>query len=303
MAEAWKRVVRAGRSDSHLNHAAPLICMWELPVHDRPAFLYLLITSMLVGIRRIRIVATLRNLPLFRWFFRTAPHRGLDPSYAEPGELGSSADAFLVCRSLIGANSRAPTPGSNVFFGAQFSDRLANFAAWPGTTTEFAYRVGVPHSYGAILLKERDRAAEILEKRARPRSNRAPTCRSLYDPRAVDLASASHSFARGELEIADVYQTYPRRGEMTVEMLKPGDPGLDTGTPRALSEFGAFARMTEDRKGLDIERSGEVAWRCGFIDSDQLPRFARGKHAHGYAAYLRGPESRRPAVGGPPRHV
>ena len=61
---------------------------------------------------------------------------------------------------------------------------------------------------------------------------------------------------------------------------------LDTGTFRSLQDAGEFVRVIEDRTGTKVGCVEEVAWRNGWISSDDLAALAEPLAKSGYGAYL-----------------
>ncbi|MFM8477183.1 MAG: sugar phosphate nucleotidyltransferase, partial [Planctomycetaceae bacterium] len=108
----------------------------------------------------------------------------------------------------------------------------------------------------------------------------------------VEFFSAVPSIARnlrpsprGELEITDVNREYMRRGALHVELLSRGFAWLDTGTHDALLEAGSFVAAIEERMGLKISCTEEIAWRQGWISTEQLLELAR-RIPNEYGEYL-----------------
>jgi glucose-1-phosphate thymidylyltransferase len=61
---------------------------------------------------------------------------------------------------------------------------------------------------------------------------------------------------------------------------------LDTGTFDSLSDASEFVRVIEKRQGTKIGCIEEIAYRNGFISSDQLLTLAEQLKKSGYGMYL-----------------
>jgi len=102
----------------------------------------------------------------------------------------------------------------------------------------------------------------------------------------VAIAEALEPSARGEYEITDVNREYLRRGRLHVEIMDRGTAWLDTGTFRSLMQAAQFVQVIEERQGLRIGCIEEVAYKRGFITSEQLEALARPLLKSGYGEYL-----------------
>ncbi len=69
-------------------------------------------------------------------------------------------------------------------------------------------------------------------------------------------------------------------------MLERGTAWLDTGTFRSLQDAGEFVRVMEDRTGTKVGCVEEIAWRNGWITSDELAALAEPLLKSGYGEYL-----------------
>ena len=70
--------------------------------------------------------------------------------------------------------------------------------------------------------------------------------------------------------------------------LTRGTAWLDTGTFNSLNQASQFVQVIEERQGLKIGCIEEIAYKNGFIDSEQLKSIAQPLLKSGYGQYLMG---------------
>ena len=75
---------------------------------------------------------------------------------------------------------------------------------------------------------------------------------------------------------------------LKVEILGRGFAWLDTGTHESLLEANQFVASLQERQGFKISCPEEIAWRLGFIGSEDLLRIANKIGKNDYSEYLLG---------------
>jgi glucose-1-phosphate thymidylyltransferase len=176
--------------------------------------------------------------------------------------------------------------GDNIFYGHDLASMLQRAAARADGATVFAYHVNDPQRYGVVTFDAHQRAIDIAEKPAEPKSNYAVTGLYFYGPDVVQIARDLKPSARGELEITDVNRIYLTAGRLHVEILGRGSAWLDTGTHESLLDASNFVSVLEKRQGLKIGCPEEVAWRMGFIDTPQFRRLIEPLQKTSYGKHL-----------------
>lgn len=279
-------IILAGGRGTRLYPLTIATSKQQLPVYDKPMVYYPLSMLMLAGIREILIITTPGYQFQFRSLLMDGSQLGLSLRYAAQAEPRGLAEAFLIGRNFIGNDGCALILGDNIYYGHGLTEILQDTAQRNHGATIFAYWVRDPRQYGVIAFDEDGRPTGIDEKPEKPKSNWAATGLYFYDYKVCDLAGAVRPSDRGELEITDINRAYLERGELQVERLGRGYAWLDAGTHEALLEAGQFVRSIESRQGLKVACVEEVAWRMGFIDSEQVLRLAYPLQKSDYGQYL-----------------
>ena len=281
-----KGIILAGGSGTRLYPLTKVTSKQLLPVYDKPMIYYPLSTLMLAGVRDILIISTPTDTPRFQDLLGDGSHFGIHLSYAVQPSPDGLAQAFLIGEEFIGDEPCAMILGDNIFYGNDFSSILekARRNAENGRATVFGYYVPDPERFGIVEFDENEKVLSVEEKPAQPKSNYAITGLYFYPAGVSQLAKQVKPSKRGELEITTLNDLYLQRGILDAKIFGRGFAWLDTGTMESLLEAAEFVHMVEKRQGMKISAPEEIAFRFGWISTQQLLESADlyGKSPYGH---------------------
>ena len=285
--KARKGIILAGGAGTRLHPITMSLSKQLLPVYDKPMIYYPLATLMLAGIREFLIITTPRDGKAFRELLGSGAQWGVSFDYVVQDSPNGIAQALILGEKFLNGHPSALILGDNIFYGANLTHLLSSAAQRTLGATVFGYYVQDPERYGVVEFTADGKVKDLLEKPASPPSNYAVTGVYFYDERAAALAKALQPSPRGALEITDLNRADLKLGDLHVERLGRGTAWLDTGTHNSLLDAGVFVRIIEERQGLKVACVEEIAWRAGFIDTEQVLRLAEPLAKGGYGEYLK----------------
>ncbi|MGC8824675.1 MAG: glucose-1-phosphate thymidylyltransferase RfbA [Bacteroidales bacterium] len=281
-----KGIILAGGSATRLYPSSKVISKQIMPVYDKPMIYYPLSTLMLAGIREVLIISTPRDLPMFRDLLGSGEELGMQFSYKVQERPEGLAQAFLLGEEFIGDSPSCLILGDNIFYGTGFSGMLQRVATLTQGAYIFGYFVLDPRPFGVVEFDENRRVISIEEKPEKPKSNYAIPGLYFYDHTVVEKAKRLKPSARGELEITDLNRLYLEEGTLRVEIMGRGFAWLDTGNADSMLEAASFVETIQKRQGLYIACIEEIAWRNGWISTEQLQRLGQAMAKTEYGKYI-----------------
>ena len=282
-----KGIILAGGSATRLYPLSKAISKQIMPVYDKPMIYYPLSTLMLAGIREVLVISTPRDLPMFRELLGNGEELGMSFSYKIQEKPNGLAQAFVLGADFLNGEPGCLILGDNLFYGQRFSSMLHRAAA----ATEkgaciFGYYVKDPRAYGVVEFNEAGNVLSLEEKPECPKSHYAVPGLYFYDKTVTEKAASLKPSARGEYEITDLNRLYLEEGTLKVELFGRGFAWLDTGNCDSLLEASNFVATIQNRQGFYISCIEEIAWRQGWISSEQLHKLGERLGKTEYGKYL-----------------
>ena len=281
-----KGIILAGGKGTRLYPMTQALSKQLLPIYDKPLIYYPLSILMLASIKEVLIISTPEDTPLYERLLGDGSRLGMKFSYKVQDTPRGLADAFILGADFIGNDSVCLILGDNVFYGQDMTRMLRKAMENKTGATIFGYPVKDARAFGVVEFDKNHKVISIEEKPQHPKSNYAVPGLYFYDNRVVEIAKNVKPSPRGEIEITAVNNAYLEMGELNVTLLGRGMAWLDTGTPSNMLKAAEFVEAVQDRQGFYVSCIEEIAWRRGFITTEQLAALGEALKMTDYGQYL-----------------
>ena len=281
-----KGIILAGGKGTRLYPMTKAISKQLLPIYDKPLIYYPLSVLLLASIKDVLIISTPEDVPIFRKLLGDGKSLGIKISYKVQHTPRGLADAFIIGEKFIGNDDVCLILGDNVFYGQDFTKQLMKAKDKKKGATIFGYPVNNPSSFGVVEIDENGHIVSLEEKPKTPKSNYAIPGLYFYHNDVVEIAKNVTPSTRGEIEITSINNEYLRRGDLDVVLLGRGIAWLDTGTPIGLLNAAQYIEVVQSRQGYYISCLEEIAWRRGFINTEQLKEIGENLKMTEYGQYI-----------------
>ncbi|MGN0521686.1 MAG: glucose-1-phosphate thymidylyltransferase RfbA [Eubacterium sp.] len=283
-----KGIILAGGKGTRLYPNTIAVSKQLLPIYDKPLIYYPLSVLLLASIKDILIISTPEDTPNYEKLLGDGSQLGIHIEYKVQDKPRGLADAFILGADFIGKDSVCLVLGDNVFYGKDFTRVLksAMQQAEECGAAIFGFPVKDPTAFGVVEFDKDKKVISIEEKPENPKSNYAVPGLYFYDNEVVEIAKNVKPSARGEIEITSINNYYLESGRLHVTLMGRGMSWLDTGSPNGMHKAGDFVKTVQELQGFYISCIEEIAWRRGFITTQQLHALGEKLKMTEYGQYI-----------------
>ena len=281
-----KGIILAGGKGTRLYPLTKSTSKCILPVYDKPMVYYSLATLMMSGIRDILIISTPDDIKNYSNLIGDGKNFGINVTYEIQPSPDGIAQALIIAENFLTNHPSALMLADNIFYGDGLESKLVE-SSLRESSTVFSYEVHDPERFGICEIDDNNRVISLEEKPEKPKSNLAVTGLYFYDSDAPQIAKNIEPSDRGELEITDVNIEYMKSNNLYSEVLNDSYMWIDAGTQESFLMASNYVKSMEDKTGIKILCPEEIAFKKGFISSDDLNKIAEEYSNSEYGKYLK----------------
>ena len=281
-----KGIILAGGKGTRLYPLTKSTSKCILPVYDKPMIYYSLATLILSGIRDILVISTPEDIKNYSNLIGDGKNFGINVSYEIQPSPEGIAQALIIAENFLTNQPSALMLADNIFYGDGLESKLIE-SSMRDSSTVFSYEVHDPERFGICEIDGDNRVISLEEKPAKPKSNLAVTGLYFYDSDAPQIAKNIEPSDRGELEITDVNIEYMKSNNLYSEVLNDSYMWIDAGTQDSFLMASNYVKSIEDKTGMKILCPEEIAFKKGFISSEDLAKIAEEYSNSEYGKYLK----------------
>ena len=241
---------------------------------------------MMSGIRDILVISTPDDIKNYSNLIGDGKNFGINVSYEIQPSPDGIAQALIIAENFLTNHPSALMLADNIFYGDGLESKLVE-SSMRDSSTVFSYEVHDPERFGICEIDGNNRVISLEEKPVKPKSNLAVTGLYFYDSDAPQIAKNIEPSDRGELEITDVNIEYMKSNNLYSEVLDDSYTWIDAGTQESFLMASNYVKSVEDKTGTKILCPEEIAFKKGFISSDDLSKIAEEYSNSEYGKYLK----------------
>jgi len=264
-----KGIILAGGNGSRLYPATRAINKHLLPINGKPMIYYSLSILMLSKIKDIQIVVNPGEKKSFQKVIGSFKDLGIKISFITQKKPNGIAEIFKISKKFIGSDKFALILGDNFFYGQGLTYYLKKIKKIKkNECIIFTHPVKNISSFGC--LEKTNKKFRVIEKPKKSKSNLAVTGLYAFDYNSIQFAKNQKKSNRGELEIADIINSYADKNKLKNINIGRGTTWFDMGTIDDFLKANNFVDLIEKENQFKISCLEEIAFKNKWIDKKNI---------------------------------
>ncbi len=237
------------------------------------------------GIREFYVIVNPNQLSLFSELLLDGAQWGISIKIIVQKNPNGIPEAFHLTEKFIGGKSVTLILGDNIFYGSQIAKKIFNNINNKGAII-YGYQVKDTSQFGCFELSN-NTITTLSEKPINGKDGFAIPGLYHFDSQVWNFAKELKPSCRGELEIIDLLKIYLKSKSLNYSILDRGTAWLDTGNAETLFQAAQLIQVIQNRQGMIIGSPEEVAFRCGWIDEQDLKEhiYRYGESTYGQSLF------------------
>ena len=245
-------ILLAGGNGNRLKPFSHYTSKHLLPIDNVPMIFYPLKNLQLIGVKKVFLIINEIHKTQWDSLINAYDFNMEIIPIIQDRPLGIPA-AIRCCEDKIKGDNFLVALGDNVIIASNFLNNFKHYVANKNKSTICGFNVPKPSAFGVAEFNDHGELIRVVEKPLNPPSNIAIGGFYCFPSNSFSIIRGLEFSDRGELEIADLINTYIDEGMCDLVLSKgQSDYWMDTGTNDSLVKATNFIRDLKTGSGLDI---------------------------------------------------
>ena len=256
-----------------------------LPLYDKPIIYYSIALLFEANIKDIVIIVSPKDINSYKTLLGDGSKFGVSFRYLIQEKPLGTAHAIMLARDLIGSKGCILVYGDNYINSYIVTQYIKEITKLQGATI-FVYQVNNPKEYGVVEFSSNNDVVSIEEKPIHPKSNYAMIGLMCFDQTICEKIERISLSERGEYEITDIINDYLSSCKLQAIKLEKNAVWSDLGNPKAQTQISYYLMVDEEKSKSKKGCLEEIAYRNGWITSNDLLKNIEKYLNSSYGKYL-----------------
>ena len=281
-----KGIILAGGKGTRLHPITKAMNKHLLPIYDKPMIYYSISILLLAEIKDILLIINEEDYSQYKMILGNGDFLGISIEYKIQDKPEGLPQAFVIAEDFLKGNDAILILGDNLFYGQGISHIIKQSILKNKGATFLGIKVNDPERFGVINVDKNGVPIDFEEKPKKPKSNLASVGIYIFTNDVIIRSKNLKKSKRGEYEMKDLFYSYKKSNNLSLEILGRGITWLDTGTVSSLLEASNMIKLIQEKNRFIVACLEEIALKKGWISKNKLKKQIKGMADNVYKNYL-----------------